>query len=80
MKIRLIIGILIIVMALPASAHAWACLRWAYDAIANQCGLDRGPIPKTVRKPPPLDPAPRGLPHQKVPPVPPNIYMQADGF
>lgn len=80
MKTRLLIGILITMMVLPASAHAWAVLQWAYDAFANQLGLNRGPIPKAMRKPPPLDPAPPGRAHQKAPPVPPSVYIQAEGF
>ncbi len=80
MKTRILIGIMIVMMALPVSAHAWAVLRWAYDGLANQLGVSRGPIPKSVRKPPPLDPAPHGQANQKVPPVPPNIYIQAEGF
>ncbi|MGB6067616.1 MAG: hypothetical protein WBG50_22650 [Desulfomonilaceae bacterium] len=81
MKTKIFIGILIAVLSLsaPAPSHALGLLRYVFDAVANQLGLDRGPIPKALPKVPP----PGGCP---LPPLaakyPGNhqIYIQAEGF
>ncbi len=80
MRIKLVLSILVLMMMLPAISHGFGLLRYTFDAIANQLGLDRGPIPKAL---------PRNLqadfnPHGYV--LPPKhadmnrIHIQAEGF
>lgn len=66
-------------MAYPASAHGFALVRYIFDGVANQLGLDRGPIPKAIPTRPykGLDPiayAPEKQPDAF------RMHIQADGF
>ncbi|MBI5250784.1 MAG: hypothetical protein HY912_14935 [Desulfomonile tiedjei] len=78
MKTKILIVILILGLSYPAASHAFGILRYTFDAIANQLGLDRGPVPKVMPKLPPPGAAPHGQanPH----PDANRIYIQADGF
>jgi len=69
---------MILGLCYPAASHAFGILRYTFDAIANQFGLDRGPVPKVMPKTPP----PYVGPHGPVNPHPDanRIYIQADGF
>jgi hypothetical protein len=78
MKTRIIMAFLILIIACPTVSHGFGLLRYVFDGISNQLGLDRGPIPKVVpgaradfdpTKPPPLR-------H----PDAHRIHIQAEGF
>jgi hypothetical protein len=78
MKTKILLVILALMMMVPAVSHGFGLLRYTFDAIANQLGLDRGPIPKAL---------PRNLQADFNPspcPVPPpdlqRIHIQAEGF
>ncbi len=80
MKTRILALVIAILIAVPATSHAFGIMRWTFDAIANQLGLDRGPIPKVVPNNPPSDvPSRHGinLPND---PNAKRIYIQAEGF
>ena len=79
MKKKIIIAILVVTLVSPSLSYGWGFLRYAFDAVSNQLGLDRGPIPKIPQRPQPppgtIDAQPLGKhadPHR--------IYIQADGF
>lgn len=79
MKTRILIAVMVLSLIVPPVSHGFGLLRYAFDAIANQLGLDRGPIPKVVPKP---DPKAPGL-HQSATdkyPRPTGVYIQAEGF
>lgn len=79
MRRNLFIALLIISLFVPTTSHAFGVLRWAWDGISNQLGLDRGPIPKVIPKfcDPRYDPRDNRNPlTQRVP----FFYIQADGF
>ncbi len=63
----------------PSTSHAFGILRFLYDGIANQLGLDRGPIPKALPKNHPSKFDKNG---QRIPPDIYNqrIHVQAEGF
>ena len=79
MKKAIAIIILSLCMACPVSAHGFTLVRYIFDGVANQLGLDRGPIPKAI----PTRPY-KGLnPHVYAPEKRPDayrMYIQADGF
>jgi hypothetical protein len=77
--IILILLAVFIVTSLPTTSHAIGLFKYLWDAVANQLGLDRGPIPKTFPK----------FPQQRFDaygnPVPDHVYvpgfhLQAEGF
>jgi hypothetical protein len=79
MKTKILIGILVVMLGFPAASHAFGLLRYVYDGIANQLGLDRGPIPKAIPNVPlggynPSNPALSRQPDNH------RIYIQAEGF
>jgi hypothetical protein len=76
MKTKILIGIVLISLSLPASSHAFGLLKYIFDAVSNQLGLDRGPIPKTLPKPPTPPPGHPGAPN----PNANGVYIQAEGF
>jgi hypothetical protein len=79
MRYKLFLAILLISLALPAPTHAFGVLRWAWDAISNQLGFDRGPVPKIDPRVWPL----LNWPSDNKRPItcaPPGFYIQADGF
>jgi hypothetical protein len=78
MKTKILIVILILGLSYPAASHAFGILRYTFDAIANQFGLDRGPVPKVMPKGPPPYVGPNGPVNQH--PDAHRIYIQADGF
>jgi hypothetical protein len=76
-KLALVIA-LVMSLAAPSFAHGFGLLKLALDAIYNQLGLDRGPIPKV---PPPSPSGPcGGKPCPEEGRTPPRIHIQADGF
>lgn len=79
MRIGFLIMILVVTMACAPASHGFGILRYAYDAIANQLGLDRGPIPKVVPKPNPQDCPPQPHFPGKHPDAD-RIHIQAEGF
>lgn len=80
MKVKIIVVLLVCALvAFPAVSHGFALLRWAFDAVANQFGLDRGPIPKVIPKAVPADCSPPGQPRGKTDRYP-GFFIQADGF
>ena len=46
MKTRILALVIAILISVPGTSHAFGIMRWTFDAIANQLGLDRGPIPE----------------------------------
>ncbi len=78
MKRILLFSLLILPLSLGTS-HAFGLLQYTCEAVANQLGLDRGPIPKLAPQwtSDPCDP--RIDPHKRVVcyPVP---QLQAEGF
>lgn len=79
MKTKILLGILIVTLSFPASSHAFGLLRYVFDAISNQFGLDRGPIPKALPKVPPVGCGPSG-PAGSAQPDARRVYIQAEGF
>ena len=79
MKIIMWLIIIILAMTTPGPAHAQGFFKYVLDAVANQLGLDRGPIPKVM---------PKSRPHQwdkygnRIPPhvYLPEFHLQAEGF
>ncbi|HMK35335.1 MAG TPA: hypothetical protein VK463_09735 [Desulfomonilaceae bacterium] len=76
MKTKIVIGILILSLSFPAASHAFGLLRYLFDAVANQLGLDRGPIPKTFPKAPLPPPGQAGPGHPDLG----RVHIQAEGF
>lgn len=79
MRIKILIAILSLSMLCPPFSHGFGLLRYAFDAISNQLGLDRGPIPKVPPKPKYPVCAPNGQPIAKHAATE-GIYIQAEGF
>jgi len=80
MKIKILVVLLVCTLvAYPGVSHGFALLRWAFDAVANQFGLDRGPIPKVMPKEIPPNAYPPGQPRGKTDRYP-GFFIQADGF
>ena len=80
MRTKILIGILVVMMIIPPVSHAGAgFFRYVFDAIFNQLGLDRGPVPKVMNKPPCADPF-SGGPSQDTHRGPHRIHIQAEGF
>ena len=79
MKAGIIIIVVVVTMAIPPMSHGFGLLRYLYDGISNQLGLDRGPIPKIPPKP--CHPAaPPGAPPPGKHADLSRIYIQAEGF
>jgi len=76
MKTKFIIIAIVVSLMWPAPADAFAILRYVFDAVANQLGLDRGPVPKTLPKAPPDVNCGPTAKH----PDSRQIYIQAEGF
>jgi hypothetical protein len=79
MRIRILIAILAISMLCPSFSHGFGLLRYAFDAISNQLGLDRGPIPKVTPTPKYPVCGPNGQPIAKHAGAG-RIHIQAEGF
>jgi hypothetical protein len=79
MVVRVLIVVLVLCLVCPSASNAFGLLRYTFDAIANQLGLDRGPIPKAPPKTPPTGFHPQG-PAPNAHPDANRIYIQAEGF
>ncbi len=81
MKKKIVLAILVLMMLVPTVSHGFGLLRYTFDAIANQLGLDRGPIPKVPPRNLQADFQPPGYPapHPNHPDLN-RIYIQAEGF
>jgi hypothetical protein len=79
MKATLVIALLVASLALPSVSHGQGLLRYLFDGISNQLGLDRGPIPKVLPRPYPVQHTPWGVPLGKFADAP-RPYIQAQGF
>ena len=79
MKTKILIGILILMMAMPAVSHGFGLFRYVFDAVYNQLGLDRGPIPKVQPRPVHPGDHPTNLPEAQHSPYP-RFHIQAEGF
>jgi hypothetical protein len=80
MRTKIFLVILALMMLVPAVSHGFGLLRYTFDAIANQLGLDRGPIPKALPRNLQADFYPHGY---VLPPKHPDmnrIHIQAEGF
>lgn len=80
MKTKLCVAVLILAVLCPPVSHGFGLLRFTFDAVANQLGLDRGPIPKVASKPERFshDPNCQTPPNQRS--MEYQIYIQAEGF
>lgn len=79
MKTKILIAVLMASLAFPTFSHAFGLLRYIFDGVSNQLGLDRGPIPKVAQ--PPTPPPFQG--HQQPENRNPDaykVYIQAEGF
>ncbi len=79
MKIKLVVAVMVLSIICPPLSHGFGLLRYTFDAIRNQLGLDRGPIPKAMQHTynECLDqqcPTPSNNPDMR------RIYIQAEGF
>ncbi len=79
MKTKMLIVLVLFTMILPPVSHGFGILRYAYDAVVWQLGLDRGPVPKVMPKPVPPGSPPGCFPPERPYPTQ-NIYIQAEGF
>jgi hypothetical protein len=79
MKKAIVIIILSLSIACPASAHGFALVRYIFNGVANQLGLDRGPIPKAIPTRPYMGLNPHGYAPEKYPDAY-RFHIQADGF
>jgi hypothetical protein len=79
MKTRILIAVLIASMAFPSFSYGFGLLQYLFDAVSNQLGLDRGPIPKTGPRGTMADfgSAQRPAPNH---PDAHRIHIQAEGF
>jgi hypothetical protein len=80
MGTRFLIGILIVMMVCPPVSHGFGLLRWTFDAIQNQLGLDRGPILKVPPKPGDPQCPPQSLPTGRSTDPNSRLVIQAEGF
>ena len=80
MKVTTVILLSVLVFGLPSVSHGFGLLKYIFDGVSNQLGLDRGPIPKTVPKTPPLHPIPGKRVPGATPASFPQIHIQAEGF
>lgn len=77
MKAKLVVGIVVVTLMFPPVSHGFGLLRYAFDAVCNQLGLDRGPIRKVP---------PRGINTSYPPGLAPGhpdsqrTYIQAEGY
>ncbi len=79
MRPSIVFLLVIALLTVPTGAHAFGICKYVWDAISNQLGFDRGPIPKVM---------PRYGPHKPDPyldQIPKHVYfpafhLQADGF
>ena len=74
MLAKVLIGVLVCSLLCPSMSHAFGLLRYTFDAIANQLGLDRGPIPKTLPRTPPGESVPSPCPVDRVPGRSKSLY------
>ncbi len=79
MRARCLILALLAILAFPPVSHGFGLLRYIYDGLANQFGLDRGPIPKVL---PTAQPGHHPSPPNNVREHPDahRIHIQAEGF
>ena len=79
MKAKILIAVMVLSLIVPSVSHGFGLLKYAFDAIANQLGLDRGPVPKVIPVP---NPKAAGGHHNSPDkyPRPTGIYIQAEGF
>ena len=81
MKTRILVAMLAFTLSWPASSHAFALLKYTFDAVNNQLGFDRGPVPKVLEVPARPGPfVPGALTPVRIPPGGHTIYIQAEGF
>ena len=80
MKRNILILIIVIVVMLPGVSHAFGLLKYFWDGMRNQFGLDRGPIPKVSCMRPNGPCQPNYL--ERIPrhTYAPALYLQANGF
>ncbi len=79
MKVKLFVAVLVISMICPPVSHGFGLLRYTFDAIRNQLGFDRGPIPKTMQHTYNANLDPKCAPNVNHPDAH-RIYIQAEGF
>ena len=77
MKARLIIAVVVATLMFPPISHGFGLLRFVFDGVSNQLGLDRGPIAKT---PPRAAPPKHWARHAPGKPGSYRVYIQAEGF
>lgn len=78
MRSLLIVGVMAVMIACPPVSHGFGLLKYVFDGISNQLGLDRGPVPKVLPQPDPNDCKSDDTPPHKV--RNPRVHIQAEGF
>jgi len=78
-KITVLILMILLVIVPAAPAHAIGLLKYTWDMVANQLGLDRGPVPKVIpkRHVPEWDKYGKRIPRHA---YFPSFHLQAEGF
>ena len=80
MKTKILIGVLALMMVAPQVSYAGSgFFRYVFDAIFNQLGLDRGPVPKVMNKVPSAGPF-SDEPPQEAHRGTHRVHIQAEGF
>jgi hypothetical protein len=80
MRTAFLIGALVMTMACPAVSHGFGLLRYTCDLIANQLGVDRGPIPKAFSKYQPPSNGFSACAARLRQPDASRLHIQAEGF
>ena len=81
MRTKLVIFLMALMIAVPNVSFGFGLLQYTFDAIANQLGLDRGPVSKVLPEANPYDPY--GRPNPLVGKLHPDrhrMVIQAEGF
>lgn len=75
----ILILLLIFTLSAPQASHAFGLLKYLGDMVANQLGLDRGPIPKVIPKcrGAECDEYRNSIPRHV---YTPSFHLQAEGF
>ena len=79
MKGKSLIFLIIVLASISGNAHAFGLLKYIWDGVSNQLGLDRGPIPKVISQPCPskCDSYRSRLPKHV---YRPSFHLQAEGY
>lgn len=79
MRKKILILLILSSLLAPQTSHAFGLLKYLGDMVANQLGLDRGPIPKVIPKcrGSECDEYSKNIPKHV---YAPSFHLQAEGF